>query len=122
MAVTAFRDFPLAPRDRKRDGAAAGKRVRAWADAEEEPNGKYRDAHVWYDAGRKQNFTAYKLLFTGIADGRHAAVPHAVIAAGNIMQGAHGGIGMPPSDITRARNHLARYYKKTGETAPWERD
>ena len=29
MAVTAFHDFPLAPRDRKWDGAAAEKRVRA---------------------------------------------------------------------------------------------
>ena len=122
MAVTAFHDFPLAPRDRKWDGAAAEKPVRAWADAEDEPNGKYRDAHVWYDVGRKQNFTAYKLLFTDIVDGRHVAVPHAIIAAGNIMQGAHGGIDMPRSDITRARNHLAKYYKKMGEEAPWLRD
>jgi hypothetical protein len=54
MAATAFHDFPLAPRDRKWDGAAADKRVRAWAGAEDRPNGKYRDAHVWYDAGSKQ--------------------------------------------------------------------
>ena len=47
--------------------------------------------------------------------------PRPVIAAGNIMQGAHGGIDMPQGDITRARNHLAKYYKKMGETAPWER-
>jgi hypothetical protein len=40
MAVTAFHDFPLAPRDRKWDGAAAEKRVRALAGAEDEPNGK----------------------------------------------------------------------------------
>jgi hypothetical protein len=122
MAVTTFHDFPLGPRDRKWDGAAAERRVRAWADAEDEPNGKYRDAHIWYDAGRKQNFTAYKLLLTDIVDGRHVAVPRAVIAAGNIMQGAHGGIDIPQSDITRARNHLAKYYKKMGETAPWQRD
>jgi hypothetical protein len=122
MAVTAFHDFPLAPRDRKWDGAAAEKRIRAWAGAEDGPTGKYRDAHVWYDAGRKQNFTACKLLFTDIVDGRQVAVPHAIIAAGNIMQGAHGGIDIAQSDITRAKNHLAKYYKKMGETAPWERD
>lgn len=122
MAVTTFHDFPLAPRNRRWDGAAAEKRVRAWAGAEDKPNGKYRDAHIWYDAGSKQNFTAYKLLFTDIVDGRHVAVPHAVIAAGNIMQGAHGGIDIPESDITRTKNHLAKYYKKMGETAPWERD
>jgi hypothetical protein len=38
MAVTAFHDFPLAPRDRKWDGAAAEKRVRAWADADSGPS------------------------------------------------------------------------------------
>jgi hypothetical protein len=64
----------------------------------------------------------YKLLFTDIVDGRHVAVPHAIIAAGNIMQGAHGGIDIPESDITRAKNHLAKYYKIMGETAPRERD
>jgi hypothetical protein len=95
MAVTAFHDFPLAPRDRKWDGAAAQKRV---------------------------NVTAYKLPFTDIVDGRQVAVPRAVMAAGNIMQGAHGGIDLPESDITRVENQLAKYYKKMGETAPWERD
>jgi hypothetical protein len=109
MAVTTFHDFPLAPRDRARDGAAAEKRVRAWADAEDKPNGKYRDAHIWYDAGSKQDFTGYKLLFTDIVNGRHVAVPRAIMAAGNIMQGSRGGVDLPESDITRVRNHLAKY-------------
>jgi hypothetical protein len=122
MAVTTFHDFPLAPRDREWDGAAAEKRVRAWADAHDKPTPRYRDAHIWYDAGSKQNFTAYKLLFTDIADGRQVAVPRAIMAAGNIMQGSRGGIDLPVPDITRVKNHLAKYYKKMGETAPWERD
>ena len=62
MAVTSFQDLPLADRDHEWDGDAAEKRVRAWAGAEDEPNEKYRDAHVWYDADKKDNFTAYKLL------------------------------------------------------------
>jgi hypothetical protein len=122
MAVTTFHDFPLASRDRAWDGAAAEKRVRAWAGAQQEPNGKYRDAHIWYDASSKQNFTAYKLLITDIVDDRQVAVPRAIIAAGNIMQGSRGGIDLPESDITRVKNHLAKYYKAMGETAPWERE
>jgi hypothetical protein len=122
MAVTTFHDFPLASRDREWDGAAAEKRVRAWAGAEDQPNDKYRDAHLWYDAGGKQKFTAYKLLFTDVVNGRQVAVPRAIMAAGNVMQGARGGIDLPESDITRVRNHLTKYYKKMGETAPWERD
>jgi hypothetical protein len=122
MAVTAFQDLPLADRDRKWDGAAAEKRVRKWADAEDEPNAKYRDAHVWYDSGNKDNFTAYKLLIADVVDGRLVAVPRAVIAAGNIMQGSRGGIDLPESDIGRVKSHLAKYYKKMGDEAPWERD
>ena len=49
-------------------------------------------------------------------------MPRAIMAAGNIMQGSRGGIDLPESDITRVKSHLAKYYKKMGETAPWERD
>lgn len=122
MAVSAFQDLPLADRDRKWDGAAAEKRVRKWADAEDEPDAKYRNAHVWYDSDNKGNFTAYKLLIADVVDGRLVAVPHAVIAAGNIMQGSRGGIDLPKSDIDGVKSHLAKYYKKMGDEAPWERD
>ena len=57
MAVTSFQDFGLADADREWDGDAADKRVRKWAGAEDEPNQKYRDAYVWYDADNKDNFT-----------------------------------------------------------------
>ena len=60
MAVTSYQDLPLTDRDREWDGAVAERRVRQWAGVDDEPNEKYRDAHVWYDAEKKQNFTAYK--------------------------------------------------------------
>jgi hypothetical protein len=75
MAVSAFQDLPLADRDREWDGAAAERRVRKWASTTDEPHAKYRDAHVWYDAENKDNFTAYKLLIADVLDGRLAAVP-----------------------------------------------
>jgi hypothetical protein len=121
MAVTTFQDLPLADRDREWDGDAAEKRVRAWADAEDDPNQKYRDAHVWYDADSKDNFTAYKLLIADVIDGRLRAVPRGVMAAGNVMQGARGGIDLPDSDIDRVKSHLAKYYSKMGDEAPWQR-
>ena len=122
MAVTAFQDYPLADRDREWDGAEAEKRVRRWAGAEDEPNEKYRDAHVWYDSGSKDNFTGYKLLIADVIDGKIKAVPRGVMAAGNIMQGARGGADLPRQDIDRVKSHLAKYYAKMGEEAPWERD
>lgn len=121
MAVTSFGDFPLADRDREWDGSAAEKRVRRWAGAEEEPNQKYRDAHVWYDADKKENFTAYKLLIADVIGGRLKAVPRGIMAAGNVMQGSRGGIDLPEKDIARVKSHLAKYYRKMGEDPPWEK-
>ena len=120
MAVTAFQDLPLADRDRAWDGDAADQRVRKWAGAEDEPNEKYRDAHVWYDADNKDNYTAYKLLIADVVDGRLKAVPRGVMAAGGIMQGARGGVDVPDKDVDRIKSHLAKYYAKMDDAAPWE--
>jgi hypothetical protein len=122
MSVTAFQDLPLADRDREWDGAAAEKRVRKWAEATDEPNGKYRDAHVWYDRDKKDNFTSYKLLIADVIDGTLQAVPRGIMAAGAIMQGSRGGIDLPDNDIERVKSHLAKYYAKMDDTAPWDRD
>ena len=121
MSVTAFQDLPLADQDRQWDGAAAEKRVRKWAGAEDEPNQKYRDAHVWYDSDNTDNFTAYKLLIADVVDGKLEAVPRGVMAAGAIMQGSRGGVDLPEDDIDRTKSHLAKYYKKMGDAPPWER-
>jgi len=120
MAVTAFGDLPLADRDRAWDGDAAEKHVRAWAKAQDEPNEKYRDAHVWYDADSKENFTAYKLLIADVIDGRLKAVPRGVFAAAAVMRGSRGGVDVPDKDRDRIKSHLAKYYAKLDETPPWE--
>jgi hypothetical protein len=122
MSVTAFGDLPLADRDREWDGAAAEKRVREWAGATDAPNEKYRDAHVWYDNEKKDNFTAYKLLIADVINGKLTAIPRGIIAAGNVMQGSRGGVDLPDSDIDRVKSHLAKYYAKMGDSPPWDRD
>jgi hypothetical protein len=122
MTVTSFQDLPLADRDRAWDGDAADKRVREWADAQDEPNAKYRDAHVWYDADEKGNFGAYKLLIADIVDGRLRAVPRAVMSAAGVMEGARGGVDLPKGDIAGVRSDLTRYYEKMHDTAPWDNE
>jgi hypothetical protein len=97
------------------------RRVREWAGAEDGPNQKYRDAHVWYDADKEDNFTAYKLLITDGVDDKLKVVPRGLMAAGNVMQGGRGGVDLPKSDVDDAKRHLAKYYEKLGEEAPWER-
>ena len=117
MAVTSFQDFNLADADREWDGDAADKRVRKWAGAEDEPNQKYRDAQVWYDADNKDNFTAYKLLICDVVKDKLVAVPRAVMAAGGIMQGARGGVDIPKSDVDRVKSHLAKYCDQVEDAA-----
>lgn len=103
-------------------GDAAEKRVRKWANATDEPNAKYRDAHVWYDKENRDNFTAYKLLIADVIDGRLVAVPRAVMAAAAVMQGSRGGVDLPAADVKRVKSHLAKYYEKMDDTPPWEAD
>ncbi|CAN5162476.1 hypothetical protein BH20ACT5_BH20ACT5_25440 [soil metagenome] len=69
MAVPGFQDLPLGKRDRQWDGDAAERRVRRWAGAQDGPNAKYRDAHVWYDAENKENFGSYKPLIADVVGG-----------------------------------------------------
>ena len=121
MAVTAFQDLPLADRDREWDGDAADKRVRTWAGAEDEPNEKYRDAHVWYDADNKDNFTAYKLLIADVVDGQAQGRP----ARGDGGRRRHA--GRPrwrrPSRQATSTGSRATWRSTTPRwttTAPWE--
>src|ERR1700712_6132057 len=99
MTVSSFSDLPLADRSRRWNGAAAEKRVRQWADAQDGPNAKYRKAHLWYEADKKDEFTGYKLLVADVIDGELKAVPRGIIAAAGIVDGARGGLNVPDADL-----------------------
>jgi len=120
MSVTRFQDLPVADRDRDWDGDAAEKRVRRLTGAEDEPNQRYRDAHVWYDARNADNFTAYKLLIADVVNDKLKVVPRAVMAAANVMQGGRGGVDIPESEADRVKSHLAKYYEKFDDRPPWD--
>lgn len=70
----------------------------------------------------RRNFGSYKLLIADVIDGRVHAVPRGVMAAGAVMRGSRGGVDLPGNDIDRVKSHLAKYYAKMGDTAPWDRD
>jgi hypothetical protein len=57
-----------------------------------------------------------------VIDGKLRAVPRGVMAAGNVMQGARGGVDIPDRDVDRVKSHLAKYYRKMDRTPPWEDD
>jgi hypothetical protein len=54
-------------------------------------------------------------------DGKLTAVPRGVMAAGNVVQGGRGGVDLPDRDVDRVKSHLAKYYAKMDDTAPWDR-
>jgi len=53
---------------------------------------------------------------------RLAAETAGEYAAAAVMQGSRGGVDLPQKDIPRVKSHLAKYYDKLGDEAPWERD
>jgi hypothetical protein len=120
VAVVDYQDLPLADRDRQWSGDEANARVREWAGAQEDPNERYRRAFVWYEPEDADKFKGYKLQIADVVDGRLKVVPRAVFQAAAVMQGARGGVDLPPADIDGVRRHLARYYDKLGDTPPWE--
>lgn len=121
MTVTSYKDLPLAAKDREWDGAAAERRVRHWAGAEDGPNARYRDAHIWYDSSGKDKFGSYKLLVADVVGDELKVVPRAVMAAGGVIDGARGGVDLPDADREKAKSHLARYYRRFDQEPPWER-
>ena len=120
MTVVRYQDLPLGDR-RRWDGSAAEVRVRVWAAAAQGPNSSYRDAHVWYDGSAPDNFGSYKLLIADVIHGRLMAMPRGVMAAGAVMEGSRGGVDLPDDEVPRVRGHLARYYAKMDDVAPWDR-
>lgn len=115
MSVRSFQDLLLA--DREWDGAAAEKRVRSWATATEAPNEDYHNAQIWYDADKKGDVTAYKLLIADVVKGELLVVPRDH-GCGCGDAGLAWWCQPPERDIERVGNHLARYDAKLDDTAP----
>jgi len=88
MAVVEYQELPLAGKDRRWDGDAAEKRVRAWAGAEDKPNERLRKAFLWYDEKAPDKFGSYKFPIADVIRGQLKAVPRAIIAAAAVIDGA----------------------------------
>lgn len=134
-AVLAFQDLPLADRDRSWDASSAEARVRKWANALDGPNSRYARAFLWHRDGNDgdgdgfpDNFGDYKLPYADVISGRLTAVPRAIFAAAQVLEGGRGGADIPQEDLPRLRAHVSRYYAKMREqfedeslVPPWER-
>ncbi len=119
MTESKCRTLPLADRARRWDRDAAEARVRRWAKADDGPNERYGRAFLWHDAKKADEFTAYKLPIADVIDGKLRAVPRAIFAAAQVLEGARGGVDLPSGDVRSVRRCVESYYEKMDEKAPW---
>ena len=119
MTSVRFQELPLAARERSWDRDAAEGRVRRWAKAEAAPNARYRKAFLWYDADKADEFSACKLPIADVINGQLKAVPRAVMAAAQVLQGARAGVDLPAKDVASVKRSVERYYDKMGREAPF---
>ena len=119
LAAIPFAKYPLDESDAW-DGAAAVKRVRAWAtDGEEIDWKKYGKAFA-YVGGEGDKLGDYKLPHHDVKDGELVTVWGGVKAAGNAIEGSRGGVDIPEADLPAVKKHLEKHYHEFDKRAPWE--
>ena len=113
-------ELPLASRDREWDGDAARQRIFKWAGWDKDPKtSKARRAFFAYDNEDTTEKGNYKLPYADVIGGELKAVPRAIFAVAQVLEGARGGVDLPDSVISSTRKRVEKYYKKMGEEAPW---
>ncbi len=114
--VTGFKsvgvtDLPIADRDTAWDADTAIERVKAWADAKDEPNEKFASAFFGFDADNADEFSAYKMPYADVIDGKLMAVPRGIFAAAASLAGS--------VDRSSVLASVERYYEKMGLDSPF---
>ena len=110
MGAIPFHHYPLAPDDTSWDGP---KEVSA-ASVDD-----LKVMCAWVEDGNEDKKGAYKLPHH--LSSSHKTVKAAVIAAGNALMGARGGVhGIPKDEIEAVKAHLEKHYHEFKLTAPWE--
>ncbi len=73
---------------------------------------------AWDDKSRAEQKNGYKLPHHSA--GTYHTNLKGVIAAGNAIMGARGGVEIPKYDLDAVKAHLQKHYHEFGRTAPWE--
>jgi HK97 family phage prohead protease len=101
------------------DSNEAEKKVRSWAGAEDEPNGKYKSAFIFYNQENVDSFGGYKLLVSDIIEGQIKIVPRAVFAVRAVLSGARGGVDISAQDQEKAKTVINALYKEMDLDEPF---
>lgn len=121
-SVTPFQDLPIANRDRKWNADAATTRIRKFTDSEDAPSESYRKAFMWFDQENSDKFTAYKLPYADVVNGKLMAIPQSIISIAAVLNGARGGTNISKEDQDKIKLVIKKYYLKMKMPNPWESD
>lgn len=116
-ASAAGKNFPLAETGTKWDADAAVKRIREFSNSKDAPSTNYRKYFMYFDREDSENFTAYKLPFVDIIDGRPHVVPKAIGAIEGALSGARGETVDIPEEDKKSVKSLLDHYKAKQESA-----
>lgn len=117
-AAAPFQDLPLASQDRPWDSDAAIARVKEFTNSSDVPGTKYCQAFTWSDKANAKEFSAYKLPFADVINGKLTAVPKGLFAAAKALQD----VELPEALRPAAIHHIEKYYAKMGLDSPFEKD
>ncbi|MGP8214741.1 MAG: HK97 family phage prohead protease [Bacteroidia bacterium] len=109
MPAIPFKHYPLDPADKPWD---------ANAETAKASTDDLRVMCAWEDATRAEQKNGYKLPHHDA--GTYHTNLKGVIAAGNAIMGARGGVEIPKYDLDAVKAHLQKHYHEFGRTAPWE--
>lgn len=111
-AISAAKGLPVASKGYKWDADAAVSRLREYTDSKEKPSTNYRKFFAYFDSENVGDFSAYKLPFADIIDGKPHAVPAALNAISAALGGARGGVDIPEEAKGQAAAIVEHYKDK----------
>lgn len=115
FSATAYGDLPVADEGYPWDSDKAIGRIKKLTKSSDTPNTTYKEAFMWFDADNIDNFTAYKLPFADVIDGKLKAVPKALSAVVGAINGSRGGVKIPKNDESKIKRNINKYYAKMGQ-------
>lgn len=132
-AVPSFQDFDVVETE-SWDGGQAENKLRSWASSDGSGEKdtidwqKYRKGFLLYneeafESGNEPDFKDFKFPFVEPVDGEPVVPTAGRSAAAAGLQSARAEPEpFQEGDIQKAKSHLGRYYQKTDEVPPWDRD
>jgi len=119
--ICGARDLKLASADAQWSPTGAISRIKKLTGAVDAPNADFAKAFTLVQ-GPNDDFESYHLPIADVVDGKLCAVPKAIKAAGDVLNGTRSGVELKDEDRESAMRYLETYFDKMDETAPWNVD